>query len=593
MPDGTKSLEAAGDPVRRDVTRRGDGARLAPGVGAGVAPPTPENRLVLEKAVSDKFAVSDDAERFRLAIEGSGDGIWDWNVSEGTVYLSERYKVLFGYVDREISPSVEDWIALIHPEDRPLHAEAMTAHLKGERDYFAAEHRILRKDGGWGWAYVRGRGVRDENGRVYRVTGTASEISERKALEFAGTDAELRARRAQNRLADAINVSADGFALFDADDRLEKSNSKLAAAFGEVSGAIHDGLPYGELIAILAETIVLGDEDETSSGWLDRQLEYHRNPKGSVVVQTSSGRWYNLTERKTNDNGTVLMLGDVTAMKLTEQDLQNRIMDLQTAKLVSDRQSEQLQNLAEQFAAAKEEADAASRTKSEFLANMSHELRTPLNAVMGFSEVIKNELFGPVGVAQYKQYADDIYESGAHLLAIINDILDLSKVEAGKFDLNETEVQVPELCRSVIHIVKGRADEAGIMLIKRIPENPPYLVADPRSLKQMLLNLMSNAIKFTPSGGTVDLVATVGDDGGFRFDIRDTGVGIAPEHFATVLSPFGQVDTAHARDHQGTGLGLPLVRAFIEMHGGRIEIESEMGEGTTVSLFFPPERTQI
>ena len=588
MPDGTKQLKIAGPPGNRDVNHRESGLRPA----SNVAPPTPENRLVLEKAVSRKFADPQDIERFRLAIEGSGDGIWDWNVRDDIFYLSDRYKALFGYADHEIAPNVGDWIALIHPDDRPLHQEAMKAHLKGERESYSSELRILRKDGAWAWACIRGRGVRDENGHIYRVVGSVSDITDRKAREFAGVDAESRVRRAQDRLADAINVSADGFALFDADDRLEKSNTKLAAAFGEVSSAIHDGIRYAELIAILAETIVLGNDGETSSSWFERQLRYHNNPEASVVIQTSAGRWYNLTERKTNDNGTVLMLSDVTAMKLAEQDLQNRLMDLEAAKVVSDRQSEQLQNLAEQFAEAKEQADAASRTKSEFLANMSHELRTPLNAVMGFSEVIKNELFGPVGVAQYKQYADDIYESGAHLLAIINDILDLSKVEAGKFDLNETEVQVPELCRSVIHIVKGRADEAGIMLIKRLPENPPYLVADPRSLKQMLLNLMSNAIKFTASGGTVDLVATVGNDGGFRFDIRDTGVGIAPEHFETVLSPFGQVDTAHARDHQGTGLGLPLVKAFIEMHGGHMEIESAMGEGTTVSLFFPPERTR-
>ena len=223
---------------------------------------------------------------------------------------------------------------------------------------------------------------------------------------------------------------------------------------------------------------------------------------------------------------------------------------------------------------------------------MSHELRMPLNAVMGFSEVIKNELFGPVGVEQYKQYADDIYGSGEHLLAIINDILDLSKVEAGKFDLIEAEVEVPELCRSAIHIVKGRADEAGITLIKRLPEDPPYLLADPRSLKQMLLNLMSNAIKFSSSGGIVDLETTIGPDGGFRFDIWDAGVGITQEHLDTILSPFEQVDTAHARHHQGTGLGLPLVKAFIEMHGGRVEIESEVDEVTTVSLFFPPDRTR-
>ena len=586
MPDGRKNIDTAIEPDNRDALHRDGDARPA----GTVAPPTPENRIALEQVVSRKFGESPDSmdlERFRLAIEGSGDGIWDWDVGRNTFYLSKRHKALFGYAEHEISDRGEDWIAMIHPEDRILHAEAMNAHLKGESECYAVELRMLRRDGSWSWAYVRGRGVRDETGRVYRVVGATSDISSRKAVELAGVDAESRARQAQNRFADAINVSTDGFALFDAEDRLEKSNSKFTAAFGDVNTTIQENLLYAEMIAILAETIVLDEENDTAADWFDRQMEYHRNPEGSVVVQTSSGRWYNLTERKTNDNGTVLMLSDVTAMKLAEQDLQNKLMDLQAAKLVSDRQS-----LAEQFADAKEEADAASRTKSEFLANMSHELRTPLNAVMGFSEVIKNELFGPVGVAQYKQYADDIYESGAHLLAIINDILDLSKVEAGKFDLNETEVQVPELCRSVIHIVKGRADEAGITLIKGLPENPPYLLADPRSLKQMLLNLMSNAIKFTSPGGTVDLVASLCDDGGFRFDIRDTGVGIAPEHFETVLSPFGQVDAAHARDHQGTGLGLPLVKAFIEMHGGRIEIESELDEGTTVSLFFPPERTR-
>lgn len=585
MPDGTNNGGAVSvPPAGHD--RRGP---VDTPVFAQKAAPTPENRRSLEKMVGEKFV---DVERYRLAIEGSQDGIWDWDVKSNTLYISSRHKDLLGFADHEISDSVETWVGLIHPDDRPVHDRAMSAHLKGQSPYYEAELRLRRKDGTWSWLFVRGRGVRDDNGRVFRVAGAASDITSRKEIEDAGVDAEARARRAQHRLADAINVSADGFALFDADDVLEKANEKLSAAFGENSRIIHAGIRYAELIAILAETIVLEEGEESSSSWFDRQMAYHASPKGSVVIQTSSGRWYNLTERETDDGGTVLMLSDVTEMKLTEQDLQNRVLDLQSAKLVSDRQSEQLKTLAEQFAAAKEEADAASRTKSEFLANMSHELRTPLNAVMGFSEVIKNELFGPVGVEQYKQYADDIYDSGAHLLAIINDILDLSKVEAGKFDLNETEVQVPELCRSVIHIVKGRADEAGITLIKRLPEDPPYLLADPRSLKQMLLNLMSNAIKFTSAGGTVDLVTTIGDDGGFRFDIRDTGVGIPEEHFETVLSPFGQVDTAHARDHQGTGLGLPLVKAFIEMHGGRIEIESEVDAGTTVSLFFPPDRTR-
>ena len=422
---------------------------------------------------------------------------------------------------------------------------------------------MRRKDGAWSWMCVRGPGIRGADGRVRRVACAASDIAERKAFEYARVDAEKRARQAQNRLADAINVYADGFAQFDSGERLELSNEQLAAAFGQSAGRITEGVRYSELIAALSEQIVLDDNGDTVEEWTNRQLAYHDSPEGSVIIENSSGRWFNLTERKTKDDGTVLMLSDITAMKLVEKDLQNRVVDLQSAKLVFDNQAELLHILAQRLVESKEIADTASRTKSEFLANMSHELRTPLYAVMGLSEVIKNELFGPVGVAQYRQYAGDIYDSGAHLLEIINDILDLSKVEAGKFDLNEMEMQVPELCRSVIHIVKGRADEAGIKLLKGLPEAPPHLLADPRLLKQMLLKLMSNAIKFTSSGDTVDLVASIGDDGGYRFDVRDTGIGIAQENLNTVISPFGQVDTAHARDHQGTGLGLPLVRAFI------------------------------
>ena len=574
MPDGTKSIETNGGPEERDGLHADD---LTP--APCVAPPTPENQLALEQAVPAKFSEPEDAERFRLAIGGSGDGNCDWDVAGNKFYMSQRHKEIFGYEDHEISDDVDDWLALIHPDDLTLHKSSMAAHLRGERNYYDTELRIRRKDGSSSKAYVRGRGCAIKvvasivsPGR-HPIFRNARPWNLRGPMRNRGPDAHRTAWRTQSMCRRTVlhySIPKTGW---------KNPNTKFAAAFGDIPGGIHEGLLYPELIAILAETIVLDGEGETSSTWFDHQLTYHNRPEGSVVIQN-------------NDNGTVLMLSDVTAIKRAEQDMQNRLLDLQAAQLVSDRQSEQLPTLAEQFAAAKEEADAASRTKSEFLANMSHELRMPLNAVMGFSEVIKNELFGPVGVAQYKQYADDIYESGAHLMAIINDILDLSKVEAGKFDLNETEIQVPELCRSVIHIVKGRADEARIMLIKRIPEDLPYLLADPRSLKQMLLNLMSNAIKFTSSCATVDLVASIMEGGGFRFDIRDTGVGIAPEHFDTVLSLFGQVDTAHARDHQGTGLGLPLVKAFIEMHGGYIEIESELDAGTTVSLFFPPGRTR-
>ena len=262
------------------------------------------------------------------------------------------------------------------------------------------------------------------------------------------------------------------------------------------------------------------------------------------------------------------------------------------ACLLSLREGSQLGELAARLAEARDVADAANRTKSEFLANMSHELRTPLNAVMGFSEVIQNEMFGPVGVPQYVDYAADIYASGAHLLEIINDILDLSKVEAGKLELAEERIDLRGIAEAVFQLVKGRADEGGVTLMHDIAPDLPRLHADKRKLKQMLLNLLSNAIKFTHQGRAVDLIARMGDDGGLVLMVRDTGIGIPADQFDHVLAPFGQVDSALAREHQGTGLGLPLVKALVELHGGRMVMESEPDSGTNISLCFPPERTR-
>ena len=576
------------DNARSAEVREDDG-----GHGVLPVPPTPENREALQRKIASRFYEQEDIERFILAMDGSQDAIWDWNLDARTFYGAARLKKMLGYADTDLDDDPETWWLLWHPDFALQQSEAFASHFRGETDCLALETKLRCKDGTWLWVHLRGRAVRDSDGRVYRVAGTVSDISQRKTDEAARIDVERPAQSSDSRLSDAIGVLADGFALFDSDDRMVMHNSQLALAFGCDASSLKEGMAYRSVLEILCSNVVgMADEAISPDAGIETLTAYHVLPEGSIVIETAGDAWYRFTERKTEDGGTALVIGNITASKLTERDLTSQVEELQTAKVVSDEQRSQLAVLAERLAEAKEVADAASRTKSEFLANMSHELRTPLNAIMGFSEVIKNELFGPVGVPQYRQYSDDIYESGAHLLAIINDILDLSKVEAGKFDLNDTEIKVHDICRSVLHIVKGRADEAGIMLVKGLPESLPYLVADPRTLKQMLLNLLSDAIKFTPSGGTVDLVVTVRDDGSFRFDIRDTGIGIPKEHFKTVLSPFGQVDTAHARDHQGTGLGLPLVKAFIEMHDGSIEIESELGEGTTVSLFFPPERSR-
>ena len=221
---------------------------------------------------------------------------------------------------------------------------------------------------------------------------------------------------------------------------------------------------------------------------------------------------------------------------------------------------------------------------------MSHELRTPLNAIMGFSEVIMNEMFGPVGIPQYVEYSTDIHNSGAHLLEIINEILDLSKIEAGKFELSEEDVDLNEVISAVDLLVKGRSDIKDITLETVVPDPPPRLYADKRAIKQMLLNLLSNAIKFTPQGGHIKLTGAIGADNKILLVVSDNGIGIDEDDLAIVLSPFGQVDSPLAREHQGTGLGLPLVKAMIEMHDGTMELDSTSGVGTTVTLCFPASR---
>ena len=245
--------------------------------------------------------------------------------------------------------------------------------------------------------------------------------------------------------------------------------------------------------------------------------------------------------------------------------------------------------------AARMKAERTSQAKSTFLANMSHELRTPLNAVLGFSEVIKNELLGPIGTQTYKEYAGDIYDSGRHLLGLINDILDLSRIEAGRLDLSLIELNVWEVVGDASRFVAQAAKQNGVTLKCRLPTDLPQIHADERSLRQILLNLLSNAVKFTSAGGSVTISASMGSSvfgpHGMTICVSDTGIGIEKDDISIVLEPFGQ---AHheggaliSRREQGTGLGLPIVRALVEAHGGAFELKSEIGKGTTAIAHFP------
>ena len=234
-------------------------------------------------------------------------------------------------------------------------------------------------------------------------------------------------------------------------------------------------------------------------------------------------------------------------------------------------------------------AETANRAKTEFLANMSHELRTPLNAIIGFSEIMRTEALGPLGSAQYLEYMNDINNSGEHLIQIINDILDMSKIEAGELNPIEDVVHFDGVADISMRLVADRAQKGDVTLINEVPEDLPDLLADERMLKQILLNLLSNAVKFTPEGGTVTLSAAV-DENGFAMSVADTGCGIPADKMAVILEPFGQADMTLGRTYEGTGLGLPLVKAMTELHGGALEIDSTEGQGTTATIRLPAEK---
>ena len=239
---------------------------------------------------------------------------------------------------------------------------------------------------------------------------------------------------------------------------------------------------------------------------------------------------------------------------------------------------------------AKERAEFASRTKSKFLAAVSHELRTPLNAIIGFSEMMRDEVLGPVGNDAYCEYADHIYNSGSHLLSIINDILDLAKVEAGTAELNEEEVDVAEVFETSRRMFEARCQQAGNTLTCEVAEGLPRLRADRLKLQQVLVNLLSNAVKFTPAGGNIVCSAYLEPNGDMHITVVDTGIGIAEADIATALEPFRQVDSSLSRQYDGTGLGLPLATRFVELHGGTLRLESELQVGTEVTVSFPKDR---
>ncbi|WP_237904463.1 PAS domain-containing sensor histidine kinase [Azospirillum brasilense] len=378
--------------------------------------------------------------------------------------------------------------------------------------------------------------------------------------------AESAARRAHHLLSDAIECITEGFVLYDAQDRLVLCNGRYRELFSANTDLITPGARFEEVLRGGVERGVYQVPDGDLEGWIGRRIEQHRGAGAPMEVQLHDGRWIRIEEWRTHEGGTVGIRADITDLKAREAEL----------------------------SAARDEAEQANQRKSDYVHHLSHELRTPLNAVLGFAQIIHDEMMGPNN-PRYREYAGQIAAAGVYMLDLINNLLDLARIEAGRMDLHEEACNLSLLVDLTFGMMQPRACEAAVALCMEIPDDLPSLHGDASQIRQMLTNLIGNAIKFAPAkDGRVRVGAELTEDGGIALTVADNGIGMRPEQIPVALDAFGQVHGHNpGRDRgaeRGSGLGLPLTRALIALHGGTFHIDSRLGAGTTVRLTFPPCR---
>jgi two-component system cell cycle sensor histidine kinase PleC len=510
-----------------------------------------------------KAQLRDAERRLRIAIEGARCGVWDWDISEDRVYLTQRLAQAFGLSGAGRFDTAEVMSRLPADDAARLRAALTAAAQVGGVDV------TLKVPGPQGVAHVqlRGRAAVDRRtpGSI-RAIGVSIDVSEQR-------DVEARVMAAERRLRDAINSISGPFALWSRDRRLVLWNDGFLRAFGLDAATLRAGASYADVSAAAAKGV--------------RSQRPDRYDERAQEIELDNGVWLQLVERETSDGGLVSIGVDISPLKETEEEILKSERQMRSVVSELERSERQAADLAEKYAREKMRAEEASSAKSTFLANMSHELRTPLNAINGFSEIMVQQLYGPLGDPRYQTYASDILASGQHLLELINDVLDMAKLEAGKFTIHPAPMDLEDTIRQAIRMTRGRAEGKRITIESDL-KDAGDMVGDARAIRQILINLLSNAIKFTEDGGRV-LVQTREDFSSVTIRVVDTGIGIPADHLPRLGRPFEQVESEHAKAHQGTGLGLALCRSFAEMHGGSLAISSEVGVGTMVTVTLPKD----
>src|SRR5579884_4038452 len=506
--------------------------------------------------------------RIDTALNRGRCGLWDWDLARGRVFWSHSMFDMLGLPPKDELLTFGEVSALVHRDDIDLYELAgQLAEAKAR----SIDHafRMRHADGRWIWLRARCELARQDGDGALHLIGIAVDITEQKNLVEKTIAADLRLR-------DAIETIPEAFVLWDANNRLVLCNSNFQELHDLPDEAITAGASYESVLAagrkpVVRNKVVTAGPAIPGARTFEAQLE--------------DGRWLHISERRTKDGGYVSVGTDITALKIHEEkliDSEKRLM----ASVAELRASQQRSaELAAQYAAEKTRAEEANQAKSKFLANMSHELRTPLNAIIGFSEIMQAGMFGPLGAEKYLEYCRDIHSSGLYLLDVINDILDMAKIEAGRIRLDFEDLDLETMLAEAIRVAGARAQDKKLAVTARIA---PALTlrADRRAVMQIVLNLLSNAVKFTPAGGAVAVRARASATN-VVIAIRDNGIGIAPDALARLGRPFEQVESQLTKSHQGSGLGLAIAKSLVELHGGEMRIRSRLGKGTLVLVRLP------